>query len=158
MSLKDIKELITKYENYIDSLEEKYSCVTVPKDAYAAEVSLTDGILQDLYMLEQTSTKVKGCPAVLSNNAETKAYLAKLRKVYMIGHWAHYGVREFPFSGKYADKDKTEPLVYDYDDHNGACDSYYLRNIYNTTTGAVWGWTFNKKDAERIANKLENNK
>lgn len=148
MSLNKIRELIDKYENYADQLEARSS-------AGIGEVDLTNEIINDLYDLEEKSIMIKGCPKVLENSAETKAYLDTLKKIYLIGCWAHYGVREYYFSGKYADKDKTKPLVYDYDDHNGACDNWYLRELDDTTTGYVWGWTFNKKDAERIANNLE---
>lgn len=151
MSLKNIRELITKYENYADSLDENLSIGM-------NEVDLVNEIINDLYSLEEKTEKIKGCPKVLDNSPETKAYLDKLKKIYLIGCWAHYGVLEFPFSGKYVDKDKTKPLVYQYDDHNGTCDNWYLREIDDTTTGHIWGWTFNKKEAERIADNLEKEK
>lgn len=156
-NLKEIEKLITKYENYADKLDREYenktaSALETPK---TAKEDLVAEVLNDLYLLKERSEKIKGCPKVLESSPETKVYLDKLKKVYLIGCWAHYGVREHYFSGKYADRDKTRPLVYDYDDHNGTCDNWYLKEIDSTTTGYVWGWTFNKDDAERIANSLE---
>lgn len=90
---------------------------------------------------------------ILDNSKETKEYLNSLRKVYIVACWAGYGVEEFPFSGKYADKEHLHPLVYQYDDHNGATDNYYLRDIYNTTTGHILLWTFSYADAVRIADQ-----
>ena len=88
---------------------------------------------------------------VLDNSKETKEYLDSLRKVYLVACWAGYGVMEFPFSGKYKDKEHLQPLVWQYDDFNGAVDNWYLRSIEDTTTGAIYLWTFSKEDAWRIA-------
>lgn len=88
---------------------------------------------------------------VLDNNAKTKKYLDSLRKLYMVACWAGYGVEEFPFSGKYLDEEHLQPLVYQYDDHNGATDAWYLRSLRQTTTGHIYLWTFSKEDAYRIA-------
>lgn len=89
---------------------------------------------------------------VLKNNSETKAYLDSLPKIYMVGFWAKYGVREFPFTGKYEQDEKgiSIPIVYDYDDHNGTCDNWYLRRLDHTTTGWILMWT----QQEGIANKV----
>lgn len=89
----------------------------------------------------------------LKNTKKTKKYLESLHKIYLIGCWAHYGVREYPFTGKYS-KNGTMPLVYDYDDHNGTCDSWFLRELVNTTTGAYVGFSFSKERAEIIADAL----
>lgn len=48
---------------------------------------------------------------VLNDTKETKEYLNSLPKVYIAACWAGWGVAGFPFSGKYADKKKTIPLV-----------------------------------------------
>ena len=90
---------------------------------------------------------------VLKNTPKTKDYLNSLPKIHMVGFWARYGVRTFPFTGKYiTNKDGISiPLVYDYDDHNGTCDNYYLRRLDRTTTGAVITWTQNEKLASKIA-------
>ena len=92
---------------------------------------------------------------VLSNNKRTQKYLEKLPKIYVVACWARFGVKEYPFTGKFI-KDKYRgdvyvPLVYDYDDCNGTCDNYYLRKITNTTTGVIIMWTQNKNIADKIA-------
>jgi hypothetical protein len=92
---------------------------------------------------------------VLSNNKRTQKYLKKLPKIYVVACWARFGVREYPFTGKFI-KDKYRgdtyvPLVYDYDDCNGTSDNYYLRKLTNTTTGIIIMWTQNKNIAEKIA-------
>lgn len=152
---KELDALIDKYENYAYQLEEKYSSGLTLNNAWVAEDNLLSDLLNDLYTLRDNNTKIKGCKKVLPNCAETRDYLNSLKPVYLIGCWAHYGVMQFPFSGKYADNDKTEPYVYYYDDHNGTCDNYYLTELHDTTTGYVWGWTFSKEDAIRIAEQLE---
>lgn len=92
---------------------------------------------------------------VLKNKPKTRAYLDKLPKIHMVGCWARYGVLTFPFTGKYVVRDGISiPLVYDYDDHNGTCDNYYLRRLDYTTTGSVIMWTQNEKVANRIAESL----
>ena len=91
---------------------------------------------------------------VLKNTAKTRAYLDSLPKIYMVGYWAKYGVREYPFVGKYEQDEFNNisvPLVYDYDDHNGTCDNYYLRGITSTTTGSIVMWTQFKSVADKVA-------
>lgn len=90
---------------------------------------------------------------ILDNSKETKEYLNSLRKVYLVACWAGFGVLDFPFSGKYKDREKTHPLVYQHDDHNGTVDEWYLRDIWDTTTGYKLLWTFSEKEAKRIAEK-----
>ena len=90
---------------------------------------------------------------ILDNSKETRDYLNSLRKVYLVACWAKYGVMEFPFSGKYKDKDHLQALVWQYNDLNGTSDNWYLRPIEYTTTGAIYLWTFSKEDAYRIAEK-----
>lgn len=89
---------------------------------------------------------------ILKNNSKTKAYLDNLPKIYLVGYWAKYGVREYPFTGKYTQiSGISVPLVYDYDDHNGTCDNYYLRSLYSVTTGQIIMWTQSKSIASKIA-------
>ena len=89
---------------------------------------------------------------ILENNSKTKAYLDSLPKIYLVGCWARYGVREYPFTGKYVQLSGISvPLVYDYDDHNSTCDNWYLRNIYHVTTGQIVVWTQSKSVAYKIA-------
>ena len=80
----------------------------------------------------------------LPDNQKTRDKLAKLPKIYLIACWAHYGVLEFPFSGKYKKVKDTDspliryiPLVWDFDDHNGVYPEYVLRPITWTTTAAI---------------------
>ena len=90
---------------------------------------------------------------VFKNTPKTKAYLDSLPKIYLVGCWARYGVMEFPFTGKYKTNEKgiSIPIVYDYDDHNGTCDNWYLRRIDYTTTGQILLWTQSKSVASRVA-------
>lgn len=88
---------------------------------------------------------------ILDNSKETIDYLNSLKNVYLVACWAKYGVMEFPFSGKYKDKEHLQPLVWQYDDFNGTSDNWYLRPIEDTTTGSIYLWTFSKEDAYRIA-------
>ena len=96
---------------------------------------------------------------VLKNTAKTKAYLDSLPKIYMVGCWAKYGVRDYPFTGKY-EQDKyndniSVPLVYDYDDWNGTTwGNYYLRKLTSVTTGSIIMWTQNKAVADKVAELL----
>lgn len=79
--------------------------------------------------------------------------LKDLPKIYLIGCWAHFGVREYPFSGKCTHD--GIPLVWDYNDFNGTQDLYVLTKLTNVTSGAVFAWTTNRKVAESIATRLE---
>ena len=114
---------------------------------------------------------------VLKNTLKTRKYLDKLPKkelvvrddyegdfvaldeqtykVYLIACWASYGILEFPFTGKYIKENGIDiPLVYDYDDHNGTCDCWWLRKITNTTTGRKLVWTQDAAAARRISDKM----
>ena len=92
----------------------------------------------------------------LKRNEKTQKYLNGLPKIYLIGCWAHWGLREFAFSGKYKRYGNLMiPLVWQYDDHNGATDNYYLKPITVTTSGVIITWTFDKIAAEQIATALE---
>lgn len=87
----------------------------------------------------------------LPNNQKTKEYLASLRKVYFVGVWAGWGYREHYFAGDFVvEHDRFQPLVWDYDDHNGTDDAYYLRPIEFTTTGCMYTWTFDEHLAQDI--------
>lgn len=92
----------------------------------------------------------------LKDSKATYRLLRKLPKVYLIGCWARYGVREHYFSGLFKKhKDGSlEPMVYHFDDHNGTFDEWILMPITETTTGSVLDWTFNCKVAQRIAEKF----
>lgn len=90
---------------------------------------------------------------VLKNNSKTKAYLDNLPRIYLVGCWAKYGVWEFPFTGKYEQNEYgiSIPLIYDYDDHNGTCDNYYLRRLDHVTSGQIVSWTQSKSVANKIS-------
>ena len=107
-------------------------------------------------------TEIK--PKKLENTPYAREYFENLPKIYLVGYWAKYGVREYPFAEKYVKSKnapylgKCIPMVYDYDDMNGTCDDYFLRPIIDTTTGEIIVWTFSESKAKRIAealNKLE---
>ena len=98
----------------------------------------------------------------LKNTKKNKDKLAKLPKIYLIACWAHYGVLEFPFSGKYKKVKDADgpliryiPLVYDFDDHNGVYPEYVLRPITWTTTAAIRGWVRNEQQARDTAEFCE---
>lgn len=99
-------------------------------------------------------------PRELDRTPFAKEFLEQMPKIYIVGCWAKYGVREFYFAGKYKkdtnnpDCKKYVPLVYMYDDCNGICDKYFLRPITGTTTGSIIMWTFDKGVAEHIADAM----
>lgn len=90
---------------------------------------------------------------ILPNNARTLRRLGKMPKIYAIGCWAGFGVRGYYFSGKFA-ADGITPLVWDYEDCNGTCDEWRLRNIYHATTGRIYGWSNNMAVAQHIADQM----
>lgn len=92
----------------------------------------------------------------LPDNQKTRDKLAKLPKIYLIACWAHYGVLEFPFSGRYKKINKKPvPLVWDFDDHNGTYPEYVLRPITWTTTAAIRGWLRDEQQAKDTAEFCE---
>ena len=91
---------------------------------------------------------------VLKNTAKNKKYLDSLPKIYTVSCWAKYGVRAYPFTGKYfSENGFSIPLVYDYDDFNGTRDIYLLCRL-DMTSGIVIMWTQNKKVADKVAELL----
>lgn len=93
---------------------------------------------------------------VLKNNKHTKAFLNSLPKIYLVGCWARYGVYDYPFTGKYYTNEQgiSIPMVYDYDDHNGTCDNWYLRRLDHVTTGKILLWTQSEGMANKVAELL----
>ena len=89
---------------------------------------------------------------ILKNNKRTKKYLETLPKIYLVGFWARYGVREYYFANK-NDKDGI-PLVYHYYDGNGTCDLWELVPITHTTCAGQLAYTPYKELADYIANAL----
>ena len=93
---------------------------------------------------------------VLLRTEKNKKFIDSLPKIYLVATWAHTWYWEFPFAGKYEFDKYAQcevPLVYQYDDCNGTCDNYYLRKITYTTTGFIVGWTFDKEEAQRMADE-----
>ena len=78
-----------------------------------------------------------------------KRFLERKRKIYMVGVWASAGVWELPFER--FDKKTGNPLVWFFDDANGAYPRYWLYDIEYVTTGGIIMWTFNKKLANFVA-------
>ena len=92
----------------------------------------------------------------LKDCAKTNRYLKKLPDIYLVACWYKFGVRHFPFSGKFKKyaNGTLVPLVWDFDDHNGTYPEWILRPIFDTTTGFSLTWTFSENIAERIASKF----
>ena len=90
---------------------------------------------------------------VLKNTLKNKEYLNHLPTIYLVGCWAKCGVREYHFTGKYEQDENgiSIPLVYDYDDHNGTCDNWYLRRLDHVTTGQIIMWTQRPSIAFEVA-------
>lgn len=77
----------------------------------------------------------------------------RAREIYIIGRWARWGVLSAKFTGK-IDKDGN-PLTIHYTDHNGYYERYYIGPWYTETTGHVIGYSFNKEQAQWLADKME---
>ena len=92
---------------------------------------------------------------ILQNTAKNKAFVESLPPVYLIGYWARPGYLKCYFSGKYSEGEHTkyEPLVGNYDDHNGTADQYELIPISFVTTGYRY-WTFNENFAKLMVERM----
>lgn len=92
----------------------------------------------------------------LKENSKNNKYIQSLRKVYLVGYWARYGVLAFPYAGKMVENNEFGliPLVYDFDDHNGTYEEYVLRELNQVTTGQVITYTFNEHIAQMLVDKL----
>ena len=89
----------------------------------------------------------------------TKKLIAKMEKapkVYLIGCWARWGVMEYKWTGKWhtTSGDVPQPIVYYYNDHNGAFEEYQELPITLTTTGVCLDWSFCKNAAQALAEKM----
>ena len=84
--------------------------------------------------------------------SENKAYIESLPKIYLIGCWARYGIRECANTLQ-VDKEGI-PLVYNYNDHNGCYEEYELVPIHRVTTGQVYAWSTSEKAARHIADLM----
>lgn len=83
---------------------------------------------------------------------ENKTYVESLPKIYLIGCWARYGIRECANTLQ-VDKEGI-PLVYDYNDHNGCYEEYELVPIHRVTTGRVYAWSTSKEAAQHVADLM----
>ena len=92
---------------------------------------------------------------ILRNTVKNKAFVESLPPVYLIGYWARPGYLKCHFSGKYSEGEHTkyEPLVWNYDDHNGTADQYELIPISFVTTGFRY-WTFNENFAKLTVERM----
>lgn len=88
---------------------------------------------------------------VLESSVETRDFLASLPTIYLVGVWARAGIRPYPFAKLFKNNLIHDPLVYDYDDHNGATDAFYLRPLSDVTTGQILGWSSDKATAQQMA-------
>ena len=81
----------------------------------------------------------------------------KCQSIYIVVLYAKWGVREYKWTGKWKYSklfNSYEPIVYDYDDHNGTFEEYVKRPIHFVTTGWIIDWTFSKYAADRFAKLL----
>ena len=85
----------------------------------------------------------------LENTPKTRTFLNKCPTVFLIGYWARCGYRPHIFAGKF-DSKTGWPFVYDYDDHNGTDDAWYLRRLDLTTTGGCFTYTFDEDIAKKL--------
>lgn len=82
--------------------------------------------------------------------------IQKCKSVYLVVKYASWCVREFKWTGKWeiGVSGCPYPIVWLYDDHNGRYEEYVKTNILLTTTGTCYDWTFYKKSAEYLKEKL----
>lgn len=92
---------------------------------------------------------------ILDYTSKNIEKIKTLKKIYLVGCWANYGVREYAFAGKYVRQNELMiPLVYDFDNWNGTYEHFVLLPINYVTTGQIIMWTFSKQKAEKIADGL----
>lgn len=90
----------------------------------------------------------------IPDSPDAMAFLQHFPKLYVVGCWARYGVREYYYSRR--STPDGIPLVWDYDDHNGIYPEWLLLPLEYTTTGRIFAWTTSKAAAEKIADALNN--
>ena len=96
---------------------------------------------------------------ILVNSKKNLEFLNSLEKIYMVGYWARYGTKEFPFTGKFENKSgQYFPIVYQYNDHNGTADQWELVSLRQTTTGGIVCWSSSETIAKKIAAALNEQK
>ena len=92
----------------------------------------------------------------LKHTISNSKKINNMPKVYLVGCWARYGVREYPFAGKFIDNEVwyKEPLVWYEEDRNGTYEEYLLKPISMTTTGESVIYCFNRVLAQRLVDSL----
>lgn len=75
-----------------------------------------------------------------------------LPKVYLLYRCIEYGCYEFPFSGKC--DERGVPLVWYYQDYNGAKEVYELKPITETTIYATAIYSYNENQIKKTAKLL----
>lgn len=88
----------------------------------------------------------------------TKRLLKKIEKcpkVWLIARWAHFGTREFYWTGKWTKDEKPQPIVWYYTDHNGEYEEWLKVPIFKTTAGWTIAYSFFQGIAEEIAEAME---
>lgn len=81
--------------------------------------------------------------------------LDKCQNIYIVACWAHFGVREHKWTGKWKMVDSQPiPIVWYYDDHNGGFEEWYQCPITWVTTAPIYMWTFSHAIADHIADAL----
>ena len=102
-------------------------------------------------MRKKRKQKIPRRATVIPDSPDTKRLLDSLPRIYAIGCWARYGVREYYYSGKDV---KGIPMVWDYNDHNGTEPEWVLLPLHYTTMGLILAWTTSRGAAEKIAEAL----
>lgn len=91
-------------------------------------------------------------------NKKNTDMINQCESVYLVVKYAHWCVREFKWTGNwnfYRETPRRNPIVYYYNDHNGEYEEYQLIDIFYTTTGEIFMWTFDKYVADKVAEMLE---
>lgn len=91
-------------------------------------------------------------------NKKNTEMIEQCESVYLVVRYVHWCVREFKWTGEwnfYRGTPRRNPIVYYYNDHNGGYEEYQLIDIFYTTTGGIFMWTFDKYVADKVAEMLE---
>jgi hypothetical protein len=83
--------------------------------------------------------------------------IAKAKPVYLVVQWARWCVLECKWTGGWVvdlPECKIAPEIFKFTDHNGEFDQWYKCSIYDATSSCNFSWTFDKEEAERIAENL----
>ena len=84
-----------------------------------------------------------------------KKKIEKCPKVWLIAQWAHWGIREYYWTGKWTKDDKPQPIVWYFTDHNGEYEEWLKVPIFYTTAGWTIAYSFFQGIAEMIAEAME---